>query len=101
LAPEPARWSPYLVKQLIGPQGQSFQSGLAHYANPGVDRAGWEAAAEHIGLGELCIPYAQHGPVTPGAQLFLLASTLFRLGLYPDLGRPEGNAEVWQESISL
>ena len=100
LTPEPARWSPYLVKQLIGPKSQSFLDGLAQYADPGVEQAGWEAAGGRIPLREVFIPYAQHGPVTPGAQLFLLASTLFRLGLYPNLDWPDGNPQLWQESIS-
>lgn len=100
LATEPARWSPYLVQQLIGPQNQSFLAGLAQFTAPGIDQAGWEAAAVRIGLREVFIPYAQHGVVTPGAQLFLLAATLFRLGLYSGLGRPGGNPDIWQASIS-
>jgi hypothetical protein len=45
------------------------------------------------------LEYAGEAEISPGAQLFILASTLFSLGLYETLGQPNGNAEVWKESI--
>ncbi len=100
LTNDPSHWNSYLAKQLIGPQRSLFLNALAQYTDPTVDQAGWEAAADSIGLREVFIPYAQHGPVSPGAQLFVLASTLFSLGLYTGLGEPNGNAQVWKDSIT-
>ena len=85
----------------MGQTGESinFLNALAQYGDPTVDQAGWEAAAESIGMREVFIPYAQLGAVPPGAQLFVLASTLFSLGLYAGLGEPNGNAAAWKDSI--
>lgn len=49
---------------------------------------------------EVVVPYAHQAAISPGAQLFALASTLFDLGLYSSLGQSNGNAEVWKESIT-
>jgi hypothetical protein len=98
-ADDPVRWSTYLVKQLIGPQRTTLQAALAQYSAPEVDQLQWEAAAAGLGLRQVHIPYAAEAGVSPGAQLFVLAQTLFGLGLYASLGTPNGNAEIWKDSI--
>ncbi len=100
MADDPGHWSSYLARHMIGPQRITLLNTLARYTDPAVDQAAWETAAESLGMREVFIPYAQHGPITPGAQLFVLASTLFSLGLYAGLGQPNGNAEVWKDSIT-
>ena len=47
-----------------------------------------------MGLREVYVPYANEASVSPGAQLFALASMLFGLGMYTSLGQPNGNAKV-------
>jgi hypothetical protein len=42
---------------------------------------------------------SSQGEVSPGAQLFILASTLYALELYPALSQPNGNPGDWQASI--
>ena len=100
LADDPARWSAYLTKQLIGPQRATLLTMLAQYTNPEVDQPEWEATAVSLGLRVVDIPYAEEAGISPGAQLFVLASTLFSMGLYSSLGQPNGNAEVWKDSIT-
>ena len=100
LADDPARWSAYLTKQLIGPQRATLLARLAQYANPEVEQPEWEAMAANLGLQVVNIPYAKEAGISPGAQLFVLASTLFGMGLYTNLGQPNGNAEVWKDSIT-
>lgn len=93
-------WHGYLVKQLIGPQRATFTAYWQRYeADPGVDRPGWEAAAVEAGLRLIDIPYASRAEVSPGAQLFILASTLHALGLYPEVAQPNGNAGEWRRRI--
>ncbi|MCL4304023.1 MAG: hypothetical protein KJ077_50535 [Anaerolineae bacterium] len=99
LSDEPARWSAFLLKHLLGPRRANYDGCLARYGELGLDRAGWEAAAVEAGLRPVGLTYAADTEITPGAQLFLLASTLFSLGIYGELGQPGGNAKVWQESI--
>jgi hypothetical protein len=69
--------------------------------DPAVDRPGWEAAGIATGLRPIKVEYANEGEIFPGAQLFLLASTLFSLGLYENVGQPNGNAGAWKENIVL
>ena len=93
-------WHGYLVKQLIGPQRATFTAYWERYeADPGVDRPGWEAAAVEAGLRPIDIPYASRADISPGAQLFILASTLDALGLFPEVERPNSNAGEWRERI--
>ena len=101
LADDPARWSAYLSSQLVGPQRSRFMAALVEYTGSQVDQAGWEAAAASMGMREVFIPYAHQAAISPGAQLFALALTLFGLGLYTSLGQPNGNAAVWKDSIVL
>ena len=101
LSDDPAHWSAYLIKHLLGPQRSTFLERLAEYTDSTIDHAVWEAAATSMGLSEVGLSYAEQGPVSPGAQLFVLASSLFSLGLYADLGQPNGNPEVWKERITL
>ena len=99
LADDPARWSAYLTKQMIGPQRATLLAALAHYAELEADHPHWEEAATGIGLRAVDIPYAEEAGISPGAQLFALASTLFGMGLYNNLGQPDGNAAIWKDSI--
>lgn len=101
-ATDPAQWSSYLSSHLVGPQRTRFIAALAEYSDsPQVDRAGWEAAAAGMGMQEVLIPYAHQAAISPGAQLFALASTLFGLGMYTSLGQPNGNATAWRDNIVL
>lgn len=101
-ADDPAYWSAFLASKLLGPQRSRFSAALADYTtSPEVDQAGWEAAAASMGLEAVNIPYAHQAVISPGAQLFTLASTLFGLGVYTNLGQPNGNAAAWKSSIIL
>jgi hypothetical protein len=51
------------------------------------------------GLRPVDLPYADESGASPGAQLFALASTLYSLGLYTELGQPNDNAAAWQAQI--
>jgi hypothetical protein len=99
MADEPARWSAYLVKNLIGPDRATYRDSMDRFAGPEIDRPAWEAAAVAAGLRPVHLAYAAEAAISPGAQLFMLASTLFALGLYEDLGQPNGNAGAWQAQI--
>lgn len=100
ISPEPARWSATLLKYLLGPQRTNYNNCLARYRDPALDRTDWESAAVEAGLRSVNLAYAADAEISPGAQLFLLALTLFSLGLYLELGRPGSNAAVWQERIT-
>jgi hypothetical protein len=50
LSDEPARWSAFLLKYLLGPRRANYNECLARYGNPALDRAGWETAAIEAGL---------------------------------------------------
>jgi hypothetical protein len=54
-----------------------------------------------MGLRAVNLNYADEAGISSGVQLFILASTLFRMGLYTALGQPAANAEVWRERIGL
>ena len=69
-------------------------------SGPEVEQPKWEATAAILGLQVVDIPYAEEAGISPGAQLFVLASTLFSMGLYSSLGQPNGNTEVWKDSIT-
>lgn len=92
-------WHGYLMKNIIGPQQSHYRRCLQNFNDPAVDQAGWEAAAASIGLLPLELAYAEETIISAGAQLFSLASTLFSLGLYRELGQPGGNAAAWQAQI--
>jgi hypothetical protein len=99
LSDEPARWSAFLLKHLLGPRRANYNECLARYADPGLDQAGWEAAAVEAGLRPVSLAYAADAGISAGAQLFLLASTLFSLGVYIELGQPDSKAAAWKEYI--
>lgn len=99
LSPEPARWSAFLLKYLLGPGRSNYNACLVRYAEPGIDRSEWEAAAVEAGLRPISLAYAADAGITAGAQLFLLAATLFSLGVHEEAGQPGGNAAAWQERI--
>jgi hypothetical protein len=99
-AADPAHWNAFLIKNLIGPKRSLFLDSVQRYQeDAAVDRPDWEAAAAEAGLRPISLEYASEDEITPGAQLFLLASTLFSLGLYESVGQPNGNAPAWKESI--
>jgi hypothetical protein len=66
---------------------------------------GFAPALVAAGLRKVRVDYAQEAPVSPGAQLFLLAMTLYELGIYEELGHPAGSEATepdvagWQASI--
>lgn len=100
IADVPSRWNGYLLKFLIGPQRANYIAYTDSFVNdPAVDQAGWEMAAASMGLRPVTVTYADEIGVSPGLQLFILASTLFEMGLYPALEKPAANAELWKESI--
>ena len=99
VADNPAYWTAYLVKNLIGPRRTLYLDSLARFSDPEVDQPGWEAAAVEAGLRPVNLDYANEGEVTPGVQLFMLASTLYALGLYDTIGSPNGNAIAWKNQI--
>jgi hypothetical protein len=85
---------------LIGPNRAAFNQYWQAYQNdPTIDQAGWEAAATGIGMLPITLEYANQATVSPGAQLFMLASTLFSMGLYTTVGQPNGNFQAWRDSI--
>jgi hypothetical protein len=73
---------------------------LQNYTDETVDQAGWEAAAISAGLQPITLDASGGVSVSPGMQLFLVASTLFSLGLYETVGRPNGNPEAWMRRIT-
>jgi hypothetical protein len=99
-----SQWHINLVKNFIGNDRSHYQENLEVYGN-GVDQAAWETAAEEIGMETVQIDYAEAEPVSPGAQLFMLAATLYDFDIYPELGNPAGNGnptsdvEGWKQSI--
>ncbi|GIK41657.1 MAG: hypothetical protein BroJett011_54900 [Chloroflexota bacterium] len=99
VADNSAHWNAYLAKNLIGPHRTVYLDTLNRYGDPAVDRPAWEIAGVEAGLRPIRLEYAGEAEISPGAQLFILASTLFSLGLYETLGRPNGNAEIWKEKI--
>ncbi|NJN98834.1 MAG: hypothetical protein HC875_34450 [Anaerolineales bacterium] len=99
IADEPGRWSAYLTKNLIGSDRAIYLETLVAYGQLNGDQAGWETAAAEAGLRPVSLDYASETEVSPGAQLFSLASTLFTLGLYSSVGTPNGNAAAWKSQI--
>lgn len=99
-AETPSAWHLNLVKQLIGPHRATYAATLQQFnTDPAVDQSGWESAAQVAGLRPVDLPYADESGASPGAQLFALASTLYGLGVYAELGQPNGNAAAWQARI--
>ncbi len=99
ITPAGARWNCHLMKALLGPQRASYSRYIENFSAPAVDQTGWEATALKMGLQAISLDYAAEAGTSPGVQLFILASTLFELGLYTDLGRPAANAEMWGERV--
>jgi hypothetical protein len=99
VADDPAYWTAYLVKNIIGPKRTLYLDSMTRFGDPEVDQPGWETAAVEAGLRPVNLDYANEGEITPGAQLFMLASTLYTLGLYETIGPPNGNAAGWKSQI--
>lgn len=72
---------------------------MSRFSDPALDQSGWEIAAVEAGLRPISLDYANEGEISPGAQLFMLASTLYTLGLYETVGQPNGNPNAWKVSI--
>lgn len=71
---DPAHWNAYLTGKILGPKRSRFTAALAEYNSEGV-MPGWETAAQSIGIEETVVPYANQDTISPGAQLFALATT--------------------------
>ena len=95
----PTTWNGYLVKNMIGRNRTIFSQYRQNYMYQGVDKTGWEAAADSMGVHPVSLEYANEAAVSPGEQLFILASTLFSLGVYSTLDQPNGNPEAWRDNI--
>jgi hypothetical protein len=98
-----SQWPNHLVSHYIGLERATFQQNLEIYGN-GVDRDAWEVAADEMGLIEASVPYAEEPAVSPGAQLFMLAATLYDFDIYAEFGNPAGNGaepdvQGWKNSI--
>ena len=99
-AENPSAWHLQLIKALIGPQRATYSAYLQQFkVDAEIDQAGWESAAQAAGLHPISLAYADEPGPSPGAQLFALASTLYGLGVYANLGLPNGNAAAWKEEI--
>jgi len=99
-ADQASRWSAFLTKTLLGPERARYHELAEIYRNGIVDRPLWEAAAREIGLKEVGLAYAAEAPISPGRQLFMLATTLYDLGNPAENEPPGSNAEAWQRQIS-
>jgi len=96
-----SQWSAYLTGQFLGPKRAHFLERQARYQDEDIDQTVWEQAAKEAGLEAVEIDYADDAPISAGAQLFMLATTLYDLGLYAALGNPaaEANVEGWRDGI--
>lgn len=101
ITPAQARWNCYLMKELLGPQRARYHRSIEDFTAPAGDQAAWEAAALKLGLRAVTVDYAAEAGISPGTQLFILASTLFALGLYADVGQPAANAAAWGERVGM
>jgi hypothetical protein len=99
ITPAQARWNCHLMKQLLGPNRANYNQYIENFTDPAVDQAAWEQAGIVMGLRAVTLDYADEAGISPGMQLFILASTLFHLGIYTALGQPAANAEAWRERI--
>jgi hypothetical protein len=95
-----SRWNTYLVKNLIGPRQSAYLEKLNRFATEVVDQTQWEAAAVGMGMRQVPLDNAPEAAISPGAQLFVLASTLYDIGIYTGLGQPSANAEAWKVQIT-
>lgn len=101
ITPAQARWNCHLMKELLGPQRASYHQAMANFTDPVVDQTAWEEAALNLGLRAVTLNYADEAGISPGVQLFILASMLFQMGIYTALGQPAANAEAWRERIGV
>lgn len=99
ITPAGARWNCHLMKELLGPQRANYHRHLQDFAALGAEQAAWEAAASKLGLRAVTVDYADEAGISPGTQVFILASTLFQMGIYADLGQPAANGEAWGERV--
>lgn len=106
VADRASTWGPFLTRHFLGPKRIYYLDRYALYHGEGVDQPAWEQAAVEAGLREIRLDYAEDGPISTGAQLFMLAATLYDLGIYEALGDPAGDGttapdvEGWKDSIS-
>lgn len=99
VTPAGARWNCHLMKELLGPQRASYNQAIENFAAPAVDQPAWEEAGTRLGLQAVTLDYAAEAGISPGMQLFILASTLFDLGIYADVGQPAANAGAWGQRV--
>jgi hypothetical protein len=99
VAPVSYRWNSYLLAQVLGTGGAEYDASIAAFNALTVEqRADWNTDATALGITQQSIPYATDAPVSPGAMLFAVARTLFRLGIGTDNGVPDGlNSGEWSQ----
>lgn len=94
MAADPAYWQTYLAKALTGSHRARYMESLGHFAtDPAINPACWEAAANEVGLYPIYLDEVNETEVSPGAQLFALASNLSGLDLLAALNR----SGIWKD----
>lgn len=93
-------WNAHLRNEIIGQSAvylTQHKTIFAGFADPSQ----WETEGTTLGLVEILLENATDVAISPGMQLFALARTLYRLGIYMVNGDPiETNATAWATSIS-
>lgn len=98
MAANPAYWQAYLAKALTGSHRARYMESLGHFAaDPAINPTSWEAAANEAGLYSIYLDEVNETEVSPGAQLFALASNLSGLGLLAALSRSTHSAWIWKD----
>ncbi len=98
IAAAPAYWQAFLAQALSGPDRTRYLASIKYFgSDPAISPTHWEAAAGEAELQPLRLDEAGEREVSPGAQLFALASNLSGLGLLAALSRSSG---VWQDESS-
>jgi hypothetical protein len=126
VADKASYWSAYLTKHILGSKRATFEERRAIYnggdapeptpledvttqldlqesllpESPAEPAPDWEAEALELGLVEVHLDYADEPPISPGLQLFMLAATLYDLGIYTELGDPAtADAAAWRKAV--
>jgi hypothetical protein len=97
IAPTSYRWNSYLLSQVIGAATADFDASMTAFAALGSTAIGhWDTTAEGIGITSQSITYATDAAISPGAALFAIARTLYRLGFNTSAGAPGAtNYAAW------
>lgn len=98
IAASPATWQAFLAKALHGSDRARYLESIRHFStDPAINPGPWEAVARETGFHSLHLDDTSETEVSPGAQLFALASNLSGLGLLAALSRSTGQAGIWQD----